>query len=84
MAKAAQENPLALVDFWSVDTDWDGRVFRPDASFYRDRKGLCTRAELEVEADGGRFAENRKIAVRTVDVLGNIGFDVMDGGKIFG
>lgn len=84
VAKAAQENPLALVDFWSVDTDWDGRVFRPDASFYRDRKGLCTRAELEVEADGGRFAENRKIAVRTVDVLGNIGFDVMDGGKIFG
>ena len=84
VAKAAEENPLALIDFWSIDTDWDGRVFRPDAGFYRDRKGLCTRAELEVEADGGRFAENRKIAVRIVDVLGNIGFDIIDGGKIFG
>lgn len=78
---AAEENPLTLIDFWSVDSDWDGKVFRPEVSLYRDKKGLCASANLEVDAEN---AGKRKIAVRAVDVLGNVSFAVMDGGKIFG
>lgn len=80
--RAAEGDCLAPVDFWSVDTDFDGAVFRPDsgAAFYRDKKGLCTQMNLEIPAES---AANRKIAVRAVDILGNISYAIIDGGKIF-
>lgn len=80
--RAAEEDCLAPIDFWSVDTDFDGAVFRPDsgAAFYRDKKGLCTQMNLEIPAEN---AANRKIAVRAVDILGNISYAIIDGGKIF-
>ena len=70
------------IDFWSVDLDYDGKVFRPEpgASFYRDKKGLRTEMTLEIPAKG---AARRRIAVRTVDILGNISYVIIDGGKIF-
>ena len=80
--RAAEGDCLAPIDFWSVDTDFDGTVFRPDsgAAFYRDKKGLCTQMNLEIPAEN---AVNRKIAVRAVDILGNISYAIIDGGKIF-
>ena len=82
IVRAAEENPLAPIDFWSVDLDYDGKVFRPEpgASFYRDKKGLRTEMTLEIPAKG---AARRRIAVRTVDILGNISYVIIDGGKIF-
>ena len=80
--RASEGDCLAPVDFWSVDTDFDGVVFRPDsgAAFYRDKKGFCTQMNLEIPAES---AANRKIAVRAVDILGNISYAIIDGGKIF-
>ena len=80
--RASEGDCLAPVDFWSVDTDFDGVVFRPDsgAACYRDKKGLCTQMNLEIPAES---AVNRKIAVRAVDILGNISYAIIDGGKIF-
>ena len=82
VAKAAEENPLAAVDYWSVDTDYDGQIFRPGpgAASYRDKKGLCSEMKLEIPAAD---AARRKIAVRTVDILGNKSCVVFDGGEIF-
>ena len=80
--RASEGDCLAPVDFWSVDTDFDGVVFRPDsgAACYRDKKGLCAQMNLEIPAES---AVNRKIAVRAVDILGNISYAIIDGGKIF-
>ena len=80
--RASEGDCLAPVDFWSVDTDFDGVVFRPDsgAACYRDKKGLCTQMNLEIPAES---AVNHKIAVRAVDILGNISYAIIDGGKIF-
>ncbi|MGN0735904.1 MAG: DNA methyltransferase, partial [Anaerovoracaceae bacterium] len=82
LAKAAEDNPLAAIDFWSVDTDFDGKVFRPEreAALYRDKKGLRAEMKLEIPAAD---AARRKIAVRTVDILGNISCVIFDGGEIF-
>ena len=82
VAKAAEDNPLTAIDFWSVDPDYDGHIFRPGpgAAFYRDKKGLCTEMKLEIPADD---TGQRKIAVRTVDILGNISCVILDGGEIF-
>ena len=80
--RAAEGNPLAPIDFWSVDTDYDGKVFRHDrdAAVYRDKKGLCTKMNLEIPAQS---SANRKIAVRAADIFGNISYAIIDGGKIF-
>ena len=82
VAKAAEDNPLTAIDFWSVDPDYDGHIFRPGpgAAFYRDKKGLCTEMKLDIPADD---TGQRKIAVRTVDILGNISCVILDGGEIF-
>lgn len=77
-----EQNIKAPVDLWGVDTDYDGEVFRSEreATAYRDKKGLCT--EISIEIPSAR-ASKRRIAVRAVDILGNISYAVIDGGKIF-
>ncbi len=77
-----EQNIKAPVDLWGVDTDYDGEVFRSEreATAYRDKKGLCTEISIEIPCDR---ASKRRIAVRAVDILGNISYAVIDGGKIF-
>ena len=77
-----EQNIKAPVDLWGVDTDYDGEVFRSEreATAYRDKKGLCTEISIEIPCER---ASKRRIAVRAVDILGNISYAVIDGGKIF-
>ena len=65
--------PLALIEYWAVDPDYDGGVFR---SVWQDYRGntandgnplrVITRATLTVPVKTG----NRTICVRAVDVFG--------------
>lgn len=73
------ENSLLLVDYWSIDYNYDGCIFRPDRSFYREKSGLC--CELSEEMDIENF-ENRKIMVKIADVLGNVSFCLINGGDL--
>jgi adenine-specific DNA-methyltransferase len=65
--------PLALLEYWAVDPDYDGQLFRSVWQDYRgntDNDGdplrVATQAKLTVPArDGGR-----KVCVRAVDVFG--------------
>ncbi len=77
--KTVDANSLALVDYWSVDVDFDGKTFRPDKIFYREKSGLCCEFEKEMDITG---FDLRTIMVKIVDVLGNISFVQIDGGKI--
>ena len=65
--------PLALIEYWAVDPDYDGQVFRSVWQDYRgnvDNDGdplrVVTEAVLQVPAKTGP----RRVCVRAVDVFG--------------
>jgi adenine-specific DNA-methyltransferase len=65
--------PLALIEYWAVDPDYDGQLFRSVWQDYRgntendgDPLRVVTQAQLTVPAKSGI----RKICVRAVDVFG--------------
>ncbi|HRK79172.1 MAG TPA: site-specific DNA-methyltransferase [Thiobacillus sp.] len=69
----ANAEPLALIEYWAVDPDYDGRVFRSVWQDYRgntandgDPLRVVTQATLTVPAKPGA----RRVCVRVVDVFG--------------
>jgi adenine-specific DNA-methyltransferase len=65
--------PLALIEYWAVDPDYDGKVFRSVWQDYRgntandgDALRVVTQAVLTTPAKPGQ----RKVCVRVVDVFG--------------
>jgi len=71
--KIIAENPLDLIEYWSIDPDYDGLTFRSLWQDYRENKeggrdGLrvVRKAVLNVP----RINKKRKICIKTVDVFG--------------
>ena len=69
----ANAEPLALIEYWAIDPDYDGKVFRSVWQDYRgntandgDALRVVTQATLSVPAHSGL----RKVCVRVVDVFG--------------
>ena len=69
----ANAEPLALIEYWAVDPDYDGKVFRSVWQDYRgnaandaDPLRVVTQAVLTVPAKHGP----RRVCVRVVDVFG--------------
>lgn len=69
----ANKEPLALIEYWAVDPDYDGQVFRSVWQDYRgntendgDPLRVVTQAVLELPAKDGP----RRVCVRAVDVFG--------------
>ena len=69
----ANAEPLALIEYWAVDPDYDGKVFRSVWQDYRgntandaDALRVVAQATLSVPAHSGP----RKVCVRVVDVFG--------------
>ncbi|MCK9214824.1 MAG: hypothetical protein M0P52_10300 [Rhodoferax sp.] len=67
------QEPLALIEYWAVDPDYDGRVFRSVWQDYRgntandeDALRVVTQAVVTTPAKVGP----RKVCVRVVDVFG--------------
>ena len=65
--------PLALIEYWAVDPDYDGQLFRSVWQDYRgnvendgDPLRVVTQAVLTVPAKTGP----RRVCVRAVDVFG--------------
>lgn len=67
--EALKDAPLSLLEFWSVDFNYDGRIFRPEILFSRKKGVLDTCCEKLCS----RPNEHR-ICVKTVDVFGNCAF----------
>jgi len=73
LQQVANKEPLALIEYWAVDPDYDGKVFR---SVWQDYRGntandadvlrVVTQAQVSVAAKTGA----RKVCVRVVDVFG--------------
>lgn len=69
----ANKEPLALIEYWAVDPDYDGKVFRSVWQDYRgntandeDALRVVTQAVVAAPAKSGP----RKVCVRVVDVFG--------------
>ena len=69
----ANAEPLALIEYWAVDPDYDGQVFRSVWQDYRgntandaDALRVVTQAVLTVPPKDGP----RRVCVRVVDVFG--------------
>ena len=73
LQQVANKEPLALIEYWAVDPDYDGKVFR---SVWQDYRGntandedvlrVVKQAQLTVPTKTGA----RKVCVRVVDVFG--------------
>ena len=71
--KLANAEPLALIEYWAVDPDYDGKVFRSVWQDYRgntandaDALRVVTQACVTVPRKDG----TRRVCVRVVDVFG--------------
>ncbi|MEN9436851.1 MAG: hypothetical protein RIR09_1506, partial [Pseudomonadota bacterium] len=69
----ANQEPLALIEYWAVDPDYDGKVFRSVWQDYRgntandgDPLRVVTQAVVTAPSKDGP----RKVCVRVVDVFG--------------
>lgn len=69
----ANKEPLALIEYWAIDPDYDGKVFRSVWQDYRgntdndsDPLRVVTQATLPIPHKTGM----RKVCVRAVDVFG--------------
>ena len=70
--KVMDEDPLALIEYWSIDPDYDGVTFRSLWQDYRENTAMdhdplhCVyRADLTVP-----HKESRAVCVKAVDVFG--------------
>lgn len=73
LLKVANAEPLALIEYWAVDPDYDGAVFRSVWQDYRgntanddDPLRVVTEARFSVPHKTG----GRRVCVRVVDVFG--------------
>ena len=69
--KIVKEDSLQLVDYWSVDFDYDGTAFRPKKYFCKGNNGIQHSCEWLAKGF-------EKIAVRVIDIFGNSTFRVID------
>lgn len=70
--RVMNDDPLALIEYWSIDPDYDGQTFRSTWQDYRENTAQdhdplhCVyRADLTVP-----HKENRAVCVKAVDVFG--------------
>lgn len=73
LEKVMGDDPLALIEYWSIDPDYDGETFRSKWQDYRqntdndgDEFRVIKKAKLEVPKVKGK----RKVCVKAVDVFG--------------
>lgn len=71
--RVMNKEPLALIEYWAVDPDYDGEVFRSVWQDYRgntdnddDPLRVVTTAQLQLPKTNGA----RKVCIRAVDVFG--------------
>ena len=70
LEKIIEKDPLSLIEYWSIDPDYDGEVFRSKWQDYRenheDKLKVDRKAKIIVPKVNGK----RKVCVRAVDVFG--------------
>ena len=71
--KLVQENDsLQLIEYWSVDFDYDGNIYRPDMIFSKEKGNIQASCEKLVPV-----GSEKRICVKTVDVFGNYTYTII-------
>ncbi len=85
LQRVANAEPLALIEYWAVDPDYDGEIFRSVWQDYRgntesdsDPLRVVTQATLQLPRRDGP----RRVCIRAVDVFGFESEVVVDGVEV--
>lgn len=70
IADVLKDDSLQLVDYWSVDFDYDSHRYKPDVCIYKD-SGMIQAEATKLGVTG------KRVAVRVVDIFGNSSFKVI-------
>lgn len=70
LRKAIKDNFAALIDYWAIDWDYDGKTFRSTWQAIRGN-GKQAKTVITTASSDELEAGKRTIAVRLVDVFGN-------------
>lgn len=69
-----REDPLQLLEYWSVDFHYNGIIHNPEFSFPKEKDNI--------EKTCSQIGQNiRQISVRAVDVFGNSTLKILDTGE---
>ena len=69
LEKVIEEDPISLVDYWSIDPEYDGETFRSKWQEYRENNEdlrIKRKAKIVVPKTKGKT----KVCVKAVDVFG--------------
>ena len=70
LEKVIEEDPLSLVEYWSIDPEYDGQVFRSKWQDYRENHEDTTKVDRRVKLLVPKINGRRKVCVKAVDVFG--------------
>ncbi len=70
LEKIIEEDPLSLVEYWSVDPEYDGEVFRSKWQDYRENHEGTSKVDRKVKLLVPKAKGMRKVCVKAVDVFG--------------
>ena len=69
LQKIIEKDPLSLIEYWSVDPDYDGVTFRSKWQDYRENnENLKIRRKIKLKVP--KVKGKRKVCVKAVDVFG--------------
>lgn len=69
--KIVKEDSLQLVDYWSIDFDYDGITYQPKLSFCKENDSIQLSCDWLAKEFGN-------IGIRCIDIFGNSTFQVVD------
>ncbi len=65
-----EKDPLSLIEYWSIDPDYDGEVFRSKWQDYRENHNDTLKIDRKTKIIVPKVDKIRKVCIRAVDVFG--------------
>ena len=65
-----EKDPLSLIEYWSIDPDYDGEVFRSKWQDYRENHEESSTVDRKVKLFVPKIHGKRNVCVKAVDVFG--------------
>ncbi len=78
LEKIIEKDPLSLIEYWSIDPDYDGEVFRSKWQDYRENHKDKLKVDRKAKIVVPKVKGKRRVCVRAVDVFGFESDAVMD------
>ncbi len=70
LEKIIEEDPLSLIEYWSIDPEYDGEMFRSKWQDYRENHEDSLKVNRKTKLLVPKVSGKRKVCVKAVDVFG--------------